>query len=93
MKYRIELSLIAHDDLAKFKKSGDTVILKNIVALLKELEEHPETGTGKPEQLKKNLLGCWSRRITDKHRLIYRIEHEQITVVILRFYGHYDDNK
>ena len=47
------------------------------------LMEHPEIGTGKPEQLRGNLVGKWSRRITDKHRLVYEIHKDKIDVLIV----------
>ena len=53
--------------------------------------EHPETGTGKPEALRGNLSGKWSRRITDKHRLIYEIRNDHIDVLVINTYGHYND--
>ena len=59
--------------------------------LIQEIQEHPTTGTGKPEPLKGNRLGQWSRRISQKHRLIYEIREEIVTVLILSSYGHYDD--
>ena len=91
MSYEIELTLEAQFDIEKHKKSGDKKILLKIDKLLNELREHPITGTGKPEKLKYYQIPTWSRRITDKHRLIYRIENEIIVVLILSFWGHYDD--
>ncbi|WP_244140838.1 Txe/YoeB family addiction module toxin [Kaistella flava (ex Peng et al. 2021)] len=52
-----------------------------------ELVEYPFTGTGKPEPLKHNLSGLWSRRINKEYRLIYEVENQ--TVFILSAYGHY----
>jgi len=65
--------------------------LKKLDILLNELREHPKTGTGKPEMLRNRLSGLWSRRITDKHRLIYEINDEMVNVIILNTYGHYSD--
>ncbi len=48
-------------------------LFKRIAELLKDISRSPYEGKGKPELLKHNLQGCWSRRITDEHRLIYRI--------------------
>lgn len=48
-------------------------------------------GTGKPEPLSGDRSGQWSRRITQKHRLIYEIEENIVTVDVLSAYGHYDD--
>lgn len=67
MTYDIELSEIALDGIKQLKKAGELQALKKLNSLLSELEEHPKTGTGKPEQLRGNLSGKWSRRITDKH--------------------------
>ncbi|RYX82637.1 Txe/YoeB family addiction module toxin, partial [bacterium] len=59
--------------------------------IFKELAEHPQTGTGQPEQLKFGLAGYWSRQINKKDRLIYRIEDEVITVFVVSAVGHYGD--
>lgn len=56
-----------------------------------ELREHPLTGTGKPEQLKHYEITTWSRRINQKHRLVYRIEHDKIIILVLSAWGHYQD--
>ena len=58
---------------------------------LKELEEHPKTGTGHPEPLKGQLANRWSREITKKHRMAYRIFDTEVQVEVLAAYGHYDD--
>ena len=91
MSYSIELTEEAISDIDKLKKSGDKKVLIKINKLLNELREHPTTGTGKPEKLKHYEIATWSRRITDKHRLIYRIEDEKIVVIVLAFLGHYSD--
>jgi toxin YoeB len=57
--------------------------------LLNELREHPTKGTGKPEQLKYYDIPTWSRRINDKHSLIYRIQEDKIIVLVFSFWGHY----
>lgn len=63
MSYILEFSKQALEDIEKHKKSGDLKILKKLQILLSELREHPKTGTGKPEQLKHDLTGRYSRRI------------------------------
>lgn len=73
MSYTIELTINAEKDIEKLKKSGDKNVLLKIDKLLDELRAHPKTGTGKPEQLKYYEIPTWSRRLTDSHRLIYRI--------------------
>lgn len=91
MNYSIELTPEAIFDIEKHKKSGDKKILLKIDKLLNELRENPTSGTGKPELLKHYKTPTWSRRITDKHRLIYRIEESKIIVLVLSFWGHYQD--
>jgi toxin YoeB len=91
MSYEIALTPEAESDLEKHKLSGDKKILIKISKLFDELREHPATGTGKPELLKYYDIPTWSRRITAKHRLIYRIENQTIIVLILSLWGHYDD--
>ncbi len=91
MSYDIEYTEEAFEDIQKHKKSGDKKVLNKIDNLLDELREHPTTGTGKPEKLKHYKIETWSRKITDKHRLIYRIEKEKVIVLVLSFWEHYDD--
>lgn len=91
MNYSIELTPNAEKDIEKLKKSGDKRILIKIDGLLNELREHPKTGTGKPEQLKHYETPTWSRRITDNHRLIYRIQEDRVVVLVLSFWGHYGE--
>ncbi|MBZ9652791.1 Txe/YoeB family addiction module toxin [Psychroflexus sp. CCL10W] len=59
--------------------------------MYKELKIHTYTGIGKPEQLKHNLSGYWSRRINKKDRLIYQVVEDIVTVYIISAIGHYDD--
>lgn len=91
MNYQIELTEDALKGIKQLRKGGEIQALKKLDSLLSELEEHPTTGTGKPEQLRGNLSGKWSRRITDKHRLIYEIYKDTIKVIVLNTYGHYGD--
>jgi toxin YoeB len=70
MSYQIEITPEAEKDIEKHLKIGDRKILNKINKLLNELREHPKTGTGKPEQLKHFDIPTWSRRITDKHRIV-----------------------
>ena len=91
MKYKLELTRTALSDIEKHKKSGDRAILIKISKLLNELMEHPQIGTGKPEKLKYDLEGLYSRRINKKHRLVYNIKNEIITVLVLSAHSHYED--
>ncbi|MEM6263067.1 MAG: Txe/YoeB family addiction module toxin [Bacteroidota bacterium] len=87
MKYVLDFTRKAEKDIGFHKKSGNKAILKKLFTLLEELTEHPFTGTGKPESLKYELSGYWSRRINLEHRLIYEVKEE--VVVILSARGHY----
>ncbi|RHW16613.1 Txe/YoeB family addiction module toxin [Sphingomonas gilva] len=73
-------------------QSEDRKLLVRVNALIEECRRHPFTGTGKPEPLKNQLRGWWSRRITSEHRLVYRIggtgEGQQLEIIQCRF--HYD---
>jgi toxin YoeB len=60
-----------------------------IHGLLKDILRDPFSGVGKPEPLKGDLKGCWSRRIDDKHRLVYRVNDQSIQILSCR--GHYGD--
>ena len=62
----------------------DRAIVKRINRLLAEIQRTPTSGIGKPEALKHQLAGYWSRRITDEHRLVYAVEAEQIVIVAAR---------
>lgn len=64
-------------------------IFKKIAELLKEIIRNPFEGKGKPEPLKHNLKGCWSRRITDEHRLVYSV-NEEGDIEIISCKGHYE---
>jgi toxin YoeB len=66
----------------------DKQIVQRIRELLKDIVRHPQEGIGKPERLKFQLAGCWSRRITKEHRLVYQIEKDAIIVISCRY--HYE---
>jgi toxin YoeB len=88
--YRIVLSKKAAQDLLSLLKS-EPKVYKKAVLLLKEIEQHPRRGRGKPILKQHNLAGLYARKITDKHRLVYAINDDIITVDILSAKGHYDD--
>jgi len=90
MIYEVIILEQAENHLAKLKKS-EKAAFKKAVKLLGELQEHPTTGTGKPEQLKHYKEPTWSRRISDKHRLVYRIQDDIVVVLVISAFGHYDD--
>lgn len=91
MSYTLEFSKTALADIEKHKKSGDKATLRKIKKLLNELMEHPLTGTGQPEMLKHDLAGLYSRRINKKHRLVYSIKEQIVTVYVLSAWSHYGD--
>ena len=88
--YDIVFSPRAQADIAKLRRDEPSAH-KKVVKLLNELMDHPRTGTGKPEPLSGNRTGQWSRRITQKHRLVYEIHDTEVVVLVLTAYGHYED--
>lgn len=66
----------------------DKKIDARIVRLIKDIDRSPYTGLGKPEPLRHDLAGYWSRRITDEHRLVYKVNEDAILIAACRF--HYD---
>lgn len=79
----------ARKDRDYWKKSGNTKIQNRISALLRDIQQHPFTGIGKPEPLKHNLKGLWSRRINEEHRLVYQVANGLIYVYVLSMRFHY----
>jgi toxin YoeB len=67
-------------------QSSDKKILKKINELIKDIKRDPFDGIGKPEPLKYQLQGCWSRRINHEHRLVYEITDDAIVVVSCRYH-------
>ncbi len=88
MAYHLDFTDKAKEDIAFLKKTGNKAILNKLQSLLNELADHPFTGTGKPEALKHNLSGLWSRRINQEHRLVYEVVGDTI-VIVLAAKGHY----
>jgi len=64
----------------------DRKIAKRIVRLIKEIQRDPFEGVGKPEPLKHDLAGFWSRRITDEHRLVYAVEKNRNLIAQARYH-------
>ena len=90
MTYEIIIYEQAQMDLAALAKSEPKAFAK-AQRFIEELKVHPKTGTGKPEALKGDRYGQWSREITKKHRLIYEIHDDKVLVIVLTAYGHYGD--
>jgi toxin YoeB len=83
----IEYTIQAKEDLSYWKKVNNVVVLKKIRKLLEVIIETPFEGIGKPEPLKHQLSGCWSRRIDKEHRLVYEVSDNLIIVLSMK--GHY----
>lgn len=78
----------AFDDFHEWAISDKKIYLK-IVEMIKDVARQPFSGLGKPEPLKNNLKGLWSRRITQEHRLVYKVMDDEIVIVSCKF--HYSD--
>lgn len=81
----IKFSDQAWDDYL-FWQQADKTVVKRINALLKDIQRSPFDGLGKPEPLRHNLSGFWSRRIDEQHRLVYAIEDGSILVAQCRYH-------
>jgi len=105
-EYSLEETEVFSEEMEKHISSGQKKIVERILNLIEEIKIHPTTGTGKVERLKgkgerlkgkgERLKGkgerlIYSRRINDKHRLIYEIFEEEKKVVLAAAYGHYKD--
>ncbi|MEB0223326.1 Txe/YoeB family addiction module toxin [Pseudomonas sp. 10S4] len=73
------------DDYLWFQQN-DKAGLKRINLLIKAIQREPFNGPGKPEPLKHNLSGFWSRRITAEHRLVYAIDDDRVQIVMCRYH-------
>lgn len=84
----MEVKLVdaAIDDLNFWKENNDKKIILRITELIKSIQQHPYKGIGKPEPLKHKLSGYWSRRINKEHRIVYRVQNNEIIIIALRFH-------
>ncbi|MCY7333619.1 MAG: Txe/YoeB family addiction module toxin [Pseudanabaena sp. CAN_BIN31] len=87
MKRRILFEADAFADFNEWAKM-DRKIYNKIVELLKDIERSPFSGIGKPEPLKYELSGFWSRRISDEHRFVYQVSDREILIAACK--GHYE---
>jgi toxin YoeB len=83
----VEYKQKAIEDRDYWKEKGNLKIQQKISKLINDICEHPFTGLGKPEPLKYELAGLWSRHITRNHRIIYEVLNSKI--IILSMKGHY----
>ncbi len=71
-----------------YRQGQDRKTLKRINALIQDAMRHPFEGIGKPEALRENLSGFWSRRIDDTHRIVYTVEDNDLAIIVCRY--HYE---
>ena len=69
-----------------FWQQQDRKMVERINKLIKEIQREPFSGIGKPEPLKHALSGYWSRRINDEHRIVYKVEQDELWIVQLRYH-------
>ena len=81
----LEFDLVGLEDLAWWIQQDRKKALR-IVNLIKEVLRDPLKGIGKPEPLKHELKGCWSRRIDQEHRLVYQIREDKIRILACRYH-------
>jgi toxin YoeB len=67
-------------------QSADKKISKQINTLIRDIQRMPYEGIGKPEPLKHGLSGYWSRRFTNEHRIVYKVENDCLIIVQLRYH-------
>jgi toxin YoeB len=91
MGYRVEYLSDAKKELLAFKKAGNKLALARIERIEKELKIHPEIGIGRPEKMKHGYSGFWSREVTQKDRMVYKIVEDTVYVYIHMLMYHYDD--
>jgi len=82
---KLEWQTAAWEDYLYWQQT-DKKVLKRINDLIKECLRTPFNGTGKPEPLRGNFSGCWSRRITDEHRLVYQVHDNGIYILQCRYH-------
>jgi toxin YoeB len=82
---RISFTTRAWEDYQHWVKT-DKQVLRKLNRLIEDTLRHPASGIGKPEPLKHELAGHWSRRITDEHRMVYRVEDDTLLIVQCRYH-------
>ena len=81
----LEFDAAAFEDLAWWVEKDRTQALR-IIRLIREIQREPFAGIGKPEPLKHELKGCWSRRIDQAHRLVYQVNDDRIRILACRYH-------
>lgn len=82
---RVTFSPIALLDYMDIQ-TGDKAFIKRLNKLIKDSMRNPYSGLGKPEPLKYDLAGFWSKRITDEHRLVYRVQNNELEIIQVKYH-------
>ena len=82
---KVVFSELAWADYVSWQKS-DRRVIGRISELIRDIQRAPFEGMGKPERLRHALSGCWSRRITDEHRIVYKIQGDALLIAQLRYH-------
>ena len=90
MSYKIAFLPRVRKDFDEWKQT-DAKTAGKIKVILRDIAEHPFTGIAKPEPLKNNLAGKWSRRINKTDRIIYSVDGQTVVVYIFSMKGHYQN--
>lgn len=85
MSRKILFEASAFEDFTQWAKS-DKKIHRKIVELIKDIDRSPFLGLGKPELLKYELSGFWSRRINDEHRLVYKVTDTEVVIISCKYH-------
>ncbi|MFL6216456.1 MAG: Txe/YoeB family addiction module toxin [Blastocatellia bacterium] len=81
----LEFDPLAFEDLAWWVEKDRKKALR-VIKLVQEVQKEPFQGIGKPEPLKHELAGCWSRRIDGEHRLVYQVQENKIRILSCRYH-------
>ena len=81
----LEFDTAAFEDLAWWIEQDRNKALR-IINLIKDIQRDPFRGIGKPEPLRHELKGCWSRRIDNEHRLVYAVQNDKIRILACRYH-------
>lgn len=81
----MEFDAAAFEDLAWWVEHDRAQALR-IIRLIRDVQREPFRGAGKPEPLKHELKGCWSRRIDQEHRLVYEVQRDKIRILACRYH-------
>lgn len=87
--YKIRFTETADEDVLYWKQSGQKIAMAKIQHLLVDMQQHPLTGLGKPEALRFDLSGKYSRRIDTKNRLVYDVDESSMIITVHSLRGHY----